>query len=742
MASPSDPPPPESAESLPAADPTEAPTAEPAATLGDAAEPAKATEHTASTDAAQQTAKPVATLGEPAEPAEPTKVTEPAASTDADQHTAKPAAPTPGVLRRLGRHLSSLYLEADPRGLALFRVLLGALLCFDVLRRFPNVFAFYANTGWLPNHAALFRPASGHLFSVYHLASTPGEVQLLLLLHLACAVSLMVGWHTRLMQVLCLVLTTSLNSRNVALESGGWVMVNLIAVWSVFLPLGRRFSVDAVLTALRAREPSRQLTPEQAQARWPIGVLPPRSRLPVRSLAVLAILLQWALVYYFNAVHKVGPSWQNGDAIYYFIHQDRLTHGLGTWLRELLPLSATRAMTHSALAIEFAIPALLLLPFAARFTRPLAWALGIALHLGIAAFAALGPFVWVMMVPYPLFIVARSWDRLAAFVAARRPRVEVRVADSPGGASLGRLVLALNGLERCQVTSSAEERSVSARIHDASGSSAWLTGGRALYLISGGWTAPRFLWLVLCLPGVRSAVGLLLQRLADGGPLERTAPRPLPRAGLVRRALGWAAQGVIALLMVAAASQVLAENRAIPKRLKPAQRPQWLMAIIEYPRLFQGWSMFAPDPPREDGRVIIDGRTADGRKLDPFTGEAPVFQAHRPAHVPNDSDWSAFHMRIPEARYANNYPYFRQLLLHYHEHTGRPEDRLVAFEVWYGSRHIPPPGEAWPPPRYRLLFRHGQVNDPGVPREHVGRGDTSNRVPNRPPRLPTNRHPE
>ncbi len=656
--------------------------------------------------------------------------------------TTKPALPAPGRLKRLGRHLSSLYLEADPRGLALFRVLLGALLCFDVLRRFPNVFAFYANTGWLPNHAALFRPASGHLFSLYHLASTPGEVKLLLLIHLFCAVALMVGWRTRLMQVLCLVFTTSLNSRNVALESGGWVMVNLITVWSVFLPLGRRYSVDAVKRALSARELSPALTTESAQAHWPIGVLPPPNRLPVRSLAVLAILLQWALVYYFNAVHKVGPSWQNGDAIYYFSHQDRLTHGLGIWLRELVPLSMTRAMTHSALAMEYAIPALLLLPFGARFTRPLAWALGIALHLGIAAFAALGPFVWVMMVPYPLFIASRSWDRLGAFVAARRPRVEVRVADSPGGASLGRLFMALDGLGRCQVTSSAEERSVSARLHDTSGSSAWLTGGRALYLVSGGWTAPRFLWLVLRLPGVRSAVGLLLQRLADGGQWERSAPRPLPGAGLMRRALGWAAQGAILILMVAATSQVLAENRAIPKQLKPTARPQWLMAIIEYPRLFQGWSMFAPDPPREDGRVIIDGRTADGRRLDPFTGEAPVFQAQRPAHVPNDSDWSAFHMRIPEARYAHNYPYFRQLLLRYHEHTGRPEDRLVAFEVWYGSRHIPPPGEAWPPPRYRLLFRHGQVKDPGVPREHVGRGDTSDRPPKRPPSLPTHRQPE
>ncbi|MCA9647173.1 MAG: HTTM domain-containing protein, partial [Myxococcales bacterium] len=279
-------------------------------------------------------------------------------------------------MRRLLAHLKRVYLEADPRSMGLFRIFLGILLCYDVARRWPNVDQFYSNTGWLPNHFALFRPMSAHLFSVYHAFSTPGEVRALLVVHFAIALFLLIGWRTRLMHVLALVLTTSLNSRNIALENGGWVMVNLITLWSVFLPLGRRFSVDAVRKSLREREPGRDLEPPSEQRSAP-------DRRPYYSLAFFAVLLQWAVVYYFNAVHKSGPSWHDGNAIYYFIHQDRLTHALGIWVRDWLPLSATRGMTHLALVIEYAIVPLLLVPVFHRPARIIAWGIAWGLHLGI-----------------------------------------------------------------------------------------------------------------------------------------------------------------------------------------------------------------------------------------------------------------------------------------------------------------------------------------------------------------------
>ena len=52
-------------------------------------------------------------------------------------------------------------------------------------------------------------------------------------------------------------------------------------------------------------------------------------------------------------------------------------------------------------------------------------------------------------------------------------------------------------------------------------------------------------------------------------------------------------------------------------------RPQIMHATIGYPRLYQGWGMFAPNPITDDGTVVVDAHTIDGRRIDPFTGKEP-----------------------------------------------------------------------------------------------------------------------
>src|SRR5450755_810230 len=142
------------------------------------------------------------------------------------------------------------YASADPRSLGVFRMALGTLLFLDAARRYPDIEAHYANTGWLPNHFMLFRPMSDYLFSLYLACSTPGQVKVLLALQLLVDALLIVGFRTRTMHILAAILLCSLNSRNVMIENGGWVVLTLLTVWSMFLPLGRRFSVDALLRSL------------------------------------------------------------------------------------------------------------------------------------------------------------------------------------------------------------------------------------------------------------------------------------------------------------------------------------------------------------------------------------------------------------------------------------------------------------------------------------------------------------
>src|SRR6187399_1125906 len=113
------------------------------------------------------------------------------------------------------------YATVDPRSLGVFRILFAIVLFHDVARRWPDLADHYSNAGWLTNHFVLFRPMSNYMFSLYLAFSTPTEVHVLAALHLLVNFLLMIGWRTRLMQFLALLLIVSLNSRIFTRVTGG-----------------------------------------------------------------------------------------------------------------------------------------------------------------------------------------------------------------------------------------------------------------------------------------------------------------------------------------------------------------------------------------------------------------------------------------------------------------------------------------------------------------------------------------
>jgi len=630
-----------------------------------------------------------------------------------------PSAPPPPLEPAGGwQKLAALYGSADPRSLGALRVALGALLAIDVVLKFPIAAAHLSNAGWLTNHFALFRPMSQHLFSVYLAFGSPHEVELLLLLHLVVCLLLMVGYRTKLMQLLALVLTTSLDSRNVMIENGGSVILNLLVVWTAFLPLGARFSVDAFRASLRARQ-------ETSEAALNDRLDPPRRRQPVVSLAVTALLLQWAVIYAFNAVQKSGAPWRDGTAVYYFLQQDRLVTWFGAWLRGVLPLGGVKLLTFATLLIEAAIPLLLLSPWRPRRSRLLAFALAAALHLGIDAVLQLGSFSWAMLVAFVAFVPAESWEAAKSYLRARRTPCVVHF-DPASGATLAlcRAIKRLDALEL--VTFRA--------LDDGSPKKAQRTlcvsvdGGKT----QGGWAAlvaiSRALWfgswpLRLLAPLLRRRVERRLSQLAtrpeeldhDFGlehlPAQNDghAPEPSEARKALHNFFGSVREGAVALLMVVAGSQLLVENPIVPASLKPHARPPVFEAIVTYPRIFQGWSMFAPAPPDHDGRLVIDGRTRNGRRFDPLTGREPVFEVQPPGAPRTNLVWGYFHTRIVEDRFSTYWGGVREFVMNHHKLTGRPEDELASFEAYYVSQAFPPPGTPRKPPERRLLFSSSAV---------------------------------
>jgi hypothetical protein len=105
------------------------------------------------------------------------------------------------------------YFTADPRSLAVGRIVLAAVLLGDLSYRSLVLRDFYTNAGLLPNHTLLWRPMGYGVFSFFFMASSPFEAGVGFLLCAAAYLCLLVGFRTRLAQVASFLAVISLHTR-------------------------------------------------------------------------------------------------------------------------------------------------------------------------------------------------------------------------------------------------------------------------------------------------------------------------------------------------------------------------------------------------------------------------------------------------------------------------------------------------------------------------------------------------
>jgi hypothetical protein len=509
--------------------------------------------------------------------------------------------------------LRDLYFTADRRVLGAVRIAYGVVLLYDLLRRVRVLELYYSNDGILSNHFLLFQPQDHPQFSLFFPFSTPGEVRVAFLALGAVYTLYTLGLFTRAMQIAAFVGLTSLNARNLFAEDGGVSTLIALGLWTLFLPLGDRYSLDALvrearLPSLRARLALRR-----------------RLSAPVVSCAVLALTLQIVVIYLLNAVQKTGASWRHGEAVHDVLWQSRIATSFAWWLAHHEPSFFSPLACRATILTETAIPLLLIYPYG-RVTRVIGFGLSVALHTGIALTLTLGPFSYAMMA----LVLSRLPPEALVWLGARLPaRFRFRLARA------------------------------------------------------------------------RMRAVLELHERVRRGPLPKAPKRPLPWAKI--------REGSVVVLLVALSTEVTHANPYF--RLKLPQ-PDWLHAMLFYPRLTQRWLMFAPDAPTDDGITVVDAVTEKGSHIDPFTGSAPDFELLEKGPLPHPIEVGDYLYQI---HFDFNQTYRRELeryLLHWHEHDGRgPEDRIVSFEAWWLSRETPKPGSLEGGPIERTLlsrvhFRH------------------------------------
>jgi hypothetical protein len=600
------------------------------------------------------------------------------------------------------------YGTVDVRSLALFRIVFGLHLIVNLYDRTqgPDGVAFYTNDGLYPNHYAIFNPLGDKIWSLLFPFSTPGEVQVALFAMLAVYLFYVVGYHTKVAQVLAVACFLSLDNRNLILQNGGIVVTNLVAIWSAFLPLGARFSIDHLLRSLRER---REASPVELADRAAMRRGPER----YARVAFFGLLINFACIYFFNYAHKRGITWRDGLAVHWVLWQNRIATIWAALIRAHEPRWFSPAATYGTLVLEASLPPLLLLPIYQRWTRRIAIAAIWALHGGIALMMTLGPFSYSMMSFSLLLLGARDWDIAKRAWRSHAPRVTVFYDPSSGWHHrLARVLARLDGRERLAFVDIREARISLPAIPDGVFAVAKKDESRfdvgALGLARAISALPcGFAWAwPLRIAIVRRRIEPIVT--TAHGPDEDDEPWvDAPASQWARGAKVACGQALASVLLATIVLQIGSDNWAIPDKYRIKKRPEFMREVVEYLRLPQGWSMFSPDAPKDDGTIVIDAVLSDGRHIDPRKQRPPDFDAafHGPWYY--DQQWCDWDLRMRWDSSRHLYPYFRDYIARLDRMASWKEHATIrSFDVYWVNNGAPPPGTTRPYDITRqLLFR-------------------------------------
>lgn len=280
----------------------------------------------------------------------------------------------------------------DLRTLASMRIGLASLVVVDLARRSCDLSAFYTDGGVLPRTVLIEEFLTRWEWSFHLFNGTAYFQALLFLIAAGVSVAMLVGYKTRIATVATWVLLCSLQTRNPAINFGADNALRLFLFWSMFLPLGAAWSLDAV------RRPKRLDNPHV-------------------SFAGVAFMAQLVFIYVFTVIQKDDPAWRSDfTAVYYALSLDEMVTSLGLVVRSH-PL-LMKALTFATIVCEAVAPVLVFSPFQTAKIRVAVVLTMMALHLGMGLCLAIGIFPFVMWVGWWVFIPGQLWDAIGAKIGS------------------------------------------------------------------------------------------------------------------------------------------------------------------------------------------------------------------------------------------------------------------------------------------------------------------------------------
>ncbi len=283
----------------------------------------------------------------------------------------------------------------DLRSLALFRIGLGLILLVDLWIRAGDLRAFYTDWGTYPRYLMSdvgwsFHAACGEFWwpAVLMIAAS------------ALALALLLGFFTRVAIIGCWLLLLSIQMRNTSILQGGDILLRLLVFWGIFLPLGKRWSIDRAWT--------------RRERRSEIPNLPHDTPATICSIATACLILQICFMYWFGVVLKSDPMWRvDGTAVYVALSLEQFTTPLGKVLLDYPAL--LRRMTFATLYLEAVGPCLLFVPVFTHQIRTLVVFAFLLFHLfGLNLTMELGLFPYICGIAWIALLPGEYWSSAAS----------------------------------------------------------------------------------------------------------------------------------------------------------------------------------------------------------------------------------------------------------------------------------------------------------------------------------------
>jgi hypothetical protein len=270
---------------------------------------------------------------------------------------------------------------------SVFRIAFGALAAWNALTLLMNTERYFSDAGAYPWDLAGAQKSWGAFSWGPH---DIDHAYAVLLAYVIVSLLMMFGVFSRISCAAVWYLQLSVAHRNPLITSDADNVFGILLFIAIFLPLGRRWSVDAWIA--------------QRLALWgPTRFILEKRGLPSIWSARL-LQLQIAMIYGMTAYAKVQEDvWVEGQAIRGFLAMP----DYATWPMWHDPWPFMKPLTWGSLAFECAFP--LLIWF--RPLRPWLLLAGIAFHLGIEVLMQVPLFSATMLCAYIMFVPDEKAER-------------------------------------------------------------------------------------------------------------------------------------------------------------------------------------------------------------------------------------------------------------------------------------------------------------------------------------------